>query len=419
MCGGTGPHDAPVKSYSGSIPACAGEPLTPQHSTVHAEVYPRVCGGTRGKPLSSAKPHGLSPRVRGNLPFKVSPVVVQGSIPACAGEPSLTSSASSSATVYPRVCGGTDHDVADIFLQVGLSPRVRGNQFVGLAAGPLTGSIPACAGEPMFVALCCDDEEVYPRVCGGTGPGLGSGARLAVYPRVCGGTRTKDRPPRHADGLSPRVRGNPSLASISPSASTVYPRVCGGTPPRPPLFCCPNGLSPRVRGNLFGESSLRRRLGSIPACAGEPHRRLPGCGSDQVYPRVCGGTGLFPLPALRRRGLSPRVRGNPAERRDDGNGEGSIPACAGEPKSVVDPPPPPRSIPACAGEPGRGASEQAADRVYPRVCGGTARGSAHVVPCQGLSPRVRGNPGINGFSDFRQGSIPACAGEPRRGWECP
>ena len=70
----------------------------------------------------------------------------------------------------------------------GLSPRVRGNPGVlayGLRYG---GSIPACAGEPLKV-LCRDyDDEVYPRVCGGT-----FGHCALRLPNM---------------GLSPRVRGN-------------------------------------------------------------------------------------------------------------------------------------------------------------------------------------------------------------------
>ena len=50
------------------------------------------------------------------------------------------------------------------------------------------------------------------------------------------------------------------------------------------------GLSPRMRGNptlpdLYG---IRQR--SIPAYAGEPRWIWIRSGTGQVYPRVCGGT---------------------------------------------------------------------------------------------------------------------------------
>ena len=52
------------------------------------------------------------------------------------------------------------------------------------------------------------------------------------------------------------------------------------------------GLSPRVRGNPAAPPSMERRTGSIPACAGEP--AAPGGSGTTwwVYPRVCGGTAL-------------------------------------------------------------------------------------------------------------------------------
>ena len=51
---------------------------------------------------------------------------------------------------------------------LGLSPRVRGNQDVGLGGEQEPGSIPACAGEPPGCAASPRMERVYPRVCGGT-----------------------------------------------------------------------------------------------------------------------------------------------------------------------------------------------------------------------------------------------------------
>ena len=52
--------------------------------------------------------------------------------------------------------------------------------------------------------------------------------------------------------------------------------------------------------------------------------------------------------------------------------------------------------------------------VYPRVCGGTYLELAAKGKDGGLSPRVRGNRegAWQGVQDY--GSIPACAGEPRR-----
>ena len=71
-----------------------------------------------------------------------------GSIPACAGEPGVVWRSSSTGGVYPRVCGGTYKVVFSPNEPIGLSPRVRGNPQYGDYDDQLEGSIPACAGEP-------------------------------------------------------------------------------------------------------------------------------------------------------------------------------------------------------------------------------------------------------------------------------
>ena len=50
--------------------------------------------------------------------------------------------------------------------------------------------------------------------------------------------------------------------------------------------------------------------------------------------------------------------------------------------------------------------------VYPRVYGGTTVLPILIRLWKGLSPRVRGNHVTPGHSYTRQGSIPACTGEP-------
>ena len=168
--------------------------------------------------------------------------------------------------------------------------------------------------------------------------------------------------------------------------------MCGGT--NPDRFPGPHtmGLSPRVRGNLVDAVVIADIIGSIPACAGEPHSSATPPTIGKVYPRVCGGTrddgNQAPAPA----GLSPRVRGNLPGRHNVPVGVRSIPACAGEPEVALG---------------GRGFAE-----VYPRVCGGTTRGTSFDKYAKGLSPRVRGNRVDKPRSALRIRSIPACAGEP-------
>ena len=168
--------------------------------------------------------------------------------------------------------------------------------------------------------------------------------------------------------------------------------MCGGTIPAQMRASASRGLSPRVRGNPAPPPARRRCPGSIPACAGEP---VPGWwhrGRMRVYPRVCGGTLASASGCESEGGLSPRVRGNHAL--------GAGMEIAG------------RSIPACAGEPVPTPPPVVAARVYPRVCGGTDYLRQTPAPVKGLSPRVRGNLALSVRKGKASGSIPACAGEP-------
>ena len=72
----------------------------------------------------------------------------KGSIPARAGEPSVSSGHRPKGRVYPRACGGTTGDDHPPVPTEGLSPRVRGNRRNGEGLVGIPGSIPARAGEP-------------------------------------------------------------------------------------------------------------------------------------------------------------------------------------------------------------------------------------------------------------------------------
>ena len=92
-------------------------------------VYPRVRGGTFAQTLPGRRPLGLSPRARGNPGIFLFRPQGQGSIPACAGEPVSTFGSLSSMEVYPRVRGGTLYILPALLFLDGLSPRARGNQY--------------------------------------------------------------------------------------------------------------------------------------------------------------------------------------------------------------------------------------------------------------------------------------------------
>ena len=209
-----------------------------------------MCGGSSLRYRRLRCRGGLSPRVRGILDRDAPDAVGAGSIPACAGDPVVKSSAPSAAAVYPRVCGGSSQAPERRTGARGLSPRVRGIQQKGIAKGAALRSIPACAGDPFAFGASC---------------------RL----------------------------------------NAVYPRVCGGSSGFHPAPCQVRGLSPRVRGILRAGRCERPATRSIPACAGDPIAWSAYLASSPVYPRVCGGSHHPLVCRALRQGLSPRVRGIP------------------------------------------------------------------------------------------------------------
>ena len=210
MCGGTSGFASQSPATGGLSPACAGEPTVLGSRTLLGEVYPRVCGGTGQCNPDGIPGHGLSPRVRGNRWRPAGGVVLDRSIPACAGEPGDVLRRAAAAAVYPRVCGGTLSQSTSVSGWTGLSPRVRGNPSGFVATHLPRRSIPACAGEPSGIVRIRCRSEVYPRVCGGTAQAVGA----------IGGEH----------GLSPRVRGNraSAIGTVNPYRSIP---ACAGEPP--------------------------------------------------------------------------------------------------------------------------------------------------------------------------------------------
>ena len=271
---------------------------------------------------------------------------------------------------------------------------MRGNPGKKQCGAVIGRSIPAYAGEPNAPPQCGHPPGVYPRVCGGTEQaGAAAAGEMGLSPRMRGNPGDSDG--NWSDWRSiPAYAGEPHCGAAEPGRQWVYPRVCGGTPIRRRFSRRRKGLSPRMRGNLRRRRHTGRRRGSIPAYAGEPLTRKQSGLYMGVYPRVCGGTAFVRPPPSPIAGLSPRMRGNLITVAMLAENAGSIPAYAGEPYE--------------------GKILDGLHRVYPRVCGGTEALPTTPIDERGLSPRMRGNP-VQGWGPAcRTGSIPAYAGEPAR-----
>ena len=151
-----------------SIPARAGEPGHPASPPRPAWVHPRAGGGTVIMADIEPGGEGPSPRGRGNRALAPGRSRRQGSIPARAGEPHGQRWPGSSHGVHPRAGGGTGDQITQQGGGRGPSPRGRGNLAAPSAAANGGGSIPARAGEPSTSSSASSLMRVHPRAGGGT-----------------------------------------------------------------------------------------------------------------------------------------------------------------------------------------------------------------------------------------------------------
>ena len=154
---------------AGSIPACTGKPGEEVGAVQFCRVYPRMYGETSSMSDRLIVTSGLSPHVRGNRPLQMAARRSLGSIPACTGKPKSRGSFSSSVRVYPRMYGETVAQQVLLGTLEGLSPHVRGNLAADPRDGLRKGSIPACTGKPDLEPDYEELPEVYPRMYGETG----------------------------------------------------------------------------------------------------------------------------------------------------------------------------------------------------------------------------------------------------------
>ena len=253
-----------------SIPAPAGEPGRSFPAGPGRRVYPRACGGTDHDLLPFKVGSGLSPRLRGNRALLLAGCLGHRSIPAPAGEPLRCVSPQTAKSVYPRACGGTTGRAIPARYRCGLSPRLRGNLPWKAGVAPDHRSIPAPAGEPYNRREPRTRNPVYPRACGGTAATLCKTVPLTgLSPRLRGNLVAGARPCRTRRSI-PAPAGEPAAGRPPQGRPRVYPRACGGTSIGRTWKPNPMGLSPRLRGNRHPAGREQHHLRSIPAPAGEP-----------------------------------------------------------------------------------------------------------------------------------------------------
>ena len=162
------PHPrSPSHPTAGSIPAHAGEPRARGLPAPGIRVYPRPRGGAVIRFVLPWAEKGLSPPTRGSRPQRRFTERDVRSIPAHAGEPRRLLLPRRTSGVYPRPRGGAGLFVSVRCHSRGLSPPTRGSRRRCRGHAVVQGSIPAHAGEPAAGAVRVAFEGVYPRPRGG------------------------------------------------------------------------------------------------------------------------------------------------------------------------------------------------------------------------------------------------------------
>lgn len=189
-------------------------------------------------------------------------------------------------------------------------PIRAGERRGGRGEGGADGSVPAHAGEYWRSGAVRRDRQAYPRAHGGTQAWLdGSFFDWGLSPRMWGAIR--DLALRIlAQGLSPRMRGNPVGPSRCGHREGPIPRMQGSPSTLTEISFLGGAYSRACGGTIGRAGAILIPGGAIPTHAGEPCDPRPARCRPGVYPRACGGTYLRRVMTRLGPGLSPRIRGN-------------------------------------------------------------------------------------------------------------
>ena len=230
---------------------------------------------------------------------------------------------------HPRVCG--EHlRLSDLRrINPGSSPRVRGTRAVRAACGRAGGIIPAYAGNTSGYPYRRWRSWDHPRVCGEhkVDDSTGEGA-WGSSPRMRGTLRRAFRKFRRL-GIIPAYAGNTKARSSAQARHQDHPRVCGEHHCKKRIDQGQTGSSPRMRGTHFAGEFHVARLGIIPAYAGNTNDADSYSTARRDHPRVCGEHDhhLGVVPVVQ--GSSPRMRGTRSCTARITSVAGIIPAYAG------------------------------------------------------------------------------------------
>ena len=148
------------------IPAHAGNTVIHARKPLVIRDHPRACGEHSGAIRHSASRPGSSPRMRGTPVPDGRARPSRGIIPAHAGNTGSRISGLQSCGDHPRACGEHAWFRAGDLCDWGSSPRMRGTLSANSLAFDLPGIIPAHAGNTMADVFRLSFAGDHPRACG-------------------------------------------------------------------------------------------------------------------------------------------------------------------------------------------------------------------------------------------------------------
>ncbi|SQH27580.1 Domain of uncharacterised function (DUF2825) [Arcanobacterium haemolyticum] len=150
----------------GNTPACAGKRYRSSRRWYSAGKYPRVCGEEQPVRTLLLARWEIPPRVRGRGDMERGNNDEPRNTPACAGKSTPAQYALIMRWKYPRVCGEEKQSPTRFEIEIEIPPRVRGRAPKVLFADSVAGNTPACAGKSCLIRCWWFRRRKYPRVCG-------------------------------------------------------------------------------------------------------------------------------------------------------------------------------------------------------------------------------------------------------------
>ncbi|RYQ48739.1 hypothetical protein PG1770B_1301 [Bifidobacterium pseudolongum subsp. globosum] len=257
------------RTYTGIIPALAGNTTRRIFQLIARRDHPRACGehlAPFGIVLLSI---GSSPRLRGTPPAKQQWRVRWGIIPALAGNTPTSLLPCRVRRDHPRACGEHFNPARPALGSAGSSPRLRGTPICAPSLSRSVGIIPALAGNTGRGARACHGGWDHPRACGEHSDSQKRNLRAQGSSPRLRGTLRGQQVQVTGGGIIPALAGNTTRCASRDTRPWDHPRACGEHTAGDGVDVDDVGSSPRLRGTLRRSAAPSRPPGDHPRACGE------------------------------------------------------------------------------------------------------------------------------------------------------